>query len=119
MCFMFSAAVTTAINSALVELGAVMDCALDWHTMVPPLNVMACPVVNLRFVGLFPQAASTKHVSLDSVASEGCMGIVSSLVWISGAGMFGRPSIVPFRWKMIPQCLVVRKHSAMDFKQWW
>ena len=119
MHFAFSAAVTAAINSASAELGAVTDCALDWHMMAPPPNVMACPVVDLRFVGLFPQAASAKHIGFDSAVSEGCMGSVSSFVWISGVGMFGRLSIAPLRWKMIPQCLVVRKHLAMDFEQWW
>ena len=119
MCFVFLAAVTAAINSALVELSAVVDCALDWCMMAPPPNVMAHPVVNLHFVRLFPQAASAKQISLDLVVSDGCMGIVSSFVWISGTGGFGRLSMVPVWWKMIPQCFVARECLAMDFKQWW
>ena len=102
MCFAFFAAVTAAINSALTELSAVMDCALDWCMMAPPPNVMAHPVVNLCFVGLLPQAASTKQISFESIVLDGHTGIVSSFVWISGIGKFRRLSMVPFWWNVIP-----------------
>ena len=51
---MFFAAVTAAIDSASVELEAVVDCALDWCKTVPPPQVTAHPVVDRLLVGLFP-----------------------------------------------------------------
>ena len=43
------AAVTAAINSASVELSAVMDCAFDLYTIAPPEYVNAKPVVDRLF----------------------------------------------------------------------
>ena len=91
----FFATVTAAVNSTLAELSAVLDCASDQHMTAPPPNVMACPVVNLCFVRLSPWAAPAKQINFDSVVLDGCTGIVSSFIWISGVGEFGRPSMVP------------------------
>jgi len=119
MNLMFLAAVTAAVSSASVELKAVMDWAFDWHKTVPPPQVTACPVVDRLLVGLFPCAASTKQIDLDSVVSEGHTGSDSSVVGVIGMGLSGESSLAPFLWKMIPQSLVVRRHLAMDFGQWW
>ena len=76
-CLMFFATVTAAMNLASDELRAVTDHALDWHSVAPPQCVIACPVVDLLLVELFPCAASTnKHTSFASVVSVsvGCLG---------------------------------------------
>ena len=48
------AAATAAVDSILVELSAVFNCALDWCSAAPLQCVMARPVVDLLFAGLFP-----------------------------------------------------------------
>ena len=45
------AAVTAAINSASVELRAVIDCDLEWYTIAPPEYVSANPAVDLLLLG--------------------------------------------------------------------
>ena len=93
---MFFAAVTAAINSALVELEAVVDCAFNWHKTVPPPQVTACPVVDCLLVGSFPQAASTTQINLDLVVSDGQAGSIVSVELIPGVNMSGRLSMIPF-----------------------
>ena len=87
MNLMFFATVTAAVDSASVKLKAVVDCAFDWCKTVPPPHVTACPVVDCLLVGLFPQAASTKWISLDLIASKGHSGSDSLLPGITGMGM--------------------------------
>ena len=96
MHWMFSATVTAAINSALVELDAVVDWAFNWHIMAPPLQVIACPVAELLFVGLFPHAARTKHTSLAFLASEGHSGGSFFSMDDDGVSTSGSNSMVSF-----------------------
>jgi len=111
------AAVTAAISSASVELKAVILCAFDLYTIAPPEYVRAKPVVDLLFVGLFPYAASTKHMSLGCAISSGYFGRV-----IGDPGIFDLTTLSSsfrgeLRLKMIPQSLVDLKYFAICLTQ--
>ena len=112
---MFFAAATAAIDSALVELSAIVDHSLDWHSTATSQCVMACPVVDLLFAWLFPQAASVKHTNLESAVSMRCIGNLVFVPVIVCMGESGNPADSSLLWHVTPQSSVVLRHSLQSF----